>query len=168
MESESFCCFLLNTNSAFLSWILIALRALIARNRSISTAFDFNMSKDAPPAYGFVPPPSAPPSYAQAVGGVPPASPYTATVPQPTGPAIITTVVPVGPQTTHMICPSCHSEINTQTTTSPGLIAYVSGFLIALFGCWLGCCLIPCCIDECMDVHHTCPNCKAYLGRHRR
>lgn len=34
--------------------------------------------------------------------------------------------------------------------------------------CWFGCCLIPCCIDECMDVHHTCPNCKAYLGRHRR
>ncbi|XP_058460239.1 lipopolysaccharide-induced tumor necrosis factor-alpha factor homolog isoform X1 [Malaya genurostris] len=126
------------------------------------------MSKDAPPAYGFVPPPSAPPSYAQAVGGVPPASPYTANIPQPTGASIITTVVPVGPQTTHMICPSCHAEINTQTTTSPGLIAYVSGFLIALFGCWLGCCLIPCCIDECMDVHHSCPHCNAYLGRHRR
>lgn len=30
------------------------------------------------------------------------------------------------------------------------------------------CCLIPCCIDECMDVHHTCPNCQAYLGRYRR
>lgn len=126
------------------------------------------MSKEAPPAYGFVPPQSAPPSYAQAVGGVPPANPYTANIPQPSAPQIITTVVPVGPQTTHMICPSCHAEINTQTTTSPGLIAYVSGFLIALFGCWLGCCLIPCCIDECMDVHHTCPNCKAYLGRHRR
>lgn len=30
-----------------------------------------------PPTYGFtVPPPAAPPSYAQAVGGVPPSSPY--------------------------------------------------------------------------------------------
>lgn len=39
---------------------------------------------------------------------------------------------------------------------------------ILSFSCWLGCCLIPCCIDECMDVHHSCPHCKAYLGRHRR
>ncbi|XP_062543759.1 LITAF domain-containing protein-like [Armigeres subalbatus] len=128
------------------------------------------MSKEAPPSYGFVvPPQSAPPSYAQAVGGVPPASPFTPNASQQNrGPTIITTVVPVGPASTHMICPSCHAEIVSQTTTSPGLIAYVSGFLIALFGCWLGCCLIPCCIDECMDVHHSCPNCKAYLGRHRR
>lgn len=34
------------------------------------------MSKhNAPPAYG--PPPAAPPSYSQAVGGVPPSSPFT-------------------------------------------------------------------------------------------
>lgn len=94
------------------------------------------MSKQAPPSYGFaVPPQSAPPSYAQAVGGVPPASPFTPNIPQQSGgPTIITTVVPVGPASTHMICPSCHAEINSQTTTSPGLIAYVSGFLIALFG----------------------------------
>lgn len=48
------------------------------------------------------------------------------------------------------------------------MIAYVSGIVIALLGCVFGCCLIPCCIDECMDIHHTCPNCKAYLGRHGR
>lgn len=138
---------------------------------NVEKGTNFIMSKQQapPPSYGFaVPPPSAPPSYAQAVGGVPPASPFIPNVPQQNGPTIITTVVPVGPASTHMICPSCHAEINSQTTTSPGLIAYVSGFLIALFGCWLGCCLIPCCIDECMDVHHTCPHCKAYLGRHRR
>uniref|UniRef100_A0A182R1C4 LITAF domain-containing protein n=1 Tax=Anopheles farauti TaxID=69004 RepID=A0A182R1C4_9DIPT len=126
------------------------------------------MTKDGPPPYGFVPPQSAPPSYAQAVGGVPPSSPFTPQQPVLTGAQIVTTVVPIGPQSTHMICPSCHAEVNTKTTTSPGMIAYVSGFLIGLFGCWLGCCLIPCCIDECMDVHHTCPRCEAYLGRHRR
>ncbi|XP_055686908.1 LITAF domain-containing protein [Lutzomyia longipalpis] len=122
----------------------------------------------APPPYGFVPPPSAPPSYAQAVGGVPPVSPFTPQTNTTVPTAIVTTVVPIGPHTTHMICPSCHAEINTQTRTEPGPIAYLSGLVIALLGCWLGCCLIPCCIDECMDVHHTCPNCKAYLGRHRR
>jgi len=125
------------------------------------------MSKSSePPPYGFVPPPSAPPSYSQAVGGVPPTSPFQ---PQQFGATrIVTTVVPIGPHPTHMICPSCHAEVDTNTRTEPGVIAYVSGFVIAMLGCWLGCCLIPCCIDECMDVHHTCPNCKAYLGRHRR
>lgn len=126
------------------------------------------MSKSSePPPYGFVPPPSAPPSYSQAVGGVPPTSPFQPQ--QQFGPTrIVTTVVPIGPHPTHMICPSCHAEVDTNTRTEPGVIAYVSGFVIAMLGCWLGCCLIPCCIDECMDVHHTCPNCKAYLGRHRR
>ncbi|XP_031618021.1 lipopolysaccharide-induced tumor necrosis factor-alpha factor homolog [Contarinia nasturtii] len=126
------------------------------------------MSKNGqpPPAYGFVAPPSAPPSYAQAVGGVPPSSPF---VPQQaTTTHIVTTVLPIGNHPTHMICPSCHAEIQTRTRREPGLIAYVSGFIIALMGCWLGCCLIPCCIDECMDVHHTCPNCHAYMGRYRR
>lgn len=135
------------------------------------------MSKNgAPPPYGFVPPPSAPPSYAQAVGGVPPSSPY---VPQNAAiTQIVTTVVPIGPHPTHMICPSCHAEIDTSVRREPGLIAYVSGFVLALMGyvfrwhaltwhmiinidctnlmifqfissCWIGCCLIPCCVDEC-------------------
>ncbi|KAG8232519.1 hypothetical protein J437_LFUL012675 [Ladona fulva] len=105
------------------------------------------------PPYG--PPPAAPPSYAEAVGGVPPSSPFTTGKP----------IVPLGSQPTHMICPFCHAEVDTTTKSKPGVIAYVSGIVIALLGCWLGCCLIPCCIDECMDVHHSCPNCDAYLGR---
>ncbi|XP_026478627.1 cell death-inducing p53-target protein 1 isoform X2 [Ctenocephalides felis] len=126
-----------------------------------------------PPPYGFqAPPPAAPPSYSQAMGGVPPTSPFTAAKSpfpqQQTSPPIVTTVVPVGPHSTHTVCPTCGAEIDTATTTEPGIIAYVSGVVIALLGCWLGCCLIPCCIDECMDVHHKCPNCKTYLGRYRR
>lgn len=94
------------------------------------------MSKNGPPPpYGFVPPPSAPPSYAQAVGGVAPSAAFT---PPPQaivgGTRIVTTVVPIGPQSTHMICPSCHSEMDTNTRTEPGLIAYVSGFVIAMLG----------------------------------
>ncbi|XP_037906736.1 cell death-inducing p53-target protein 1 [Hermetia illucens] len=128
------------------------------------------MSKanNAPPQYTFVPPPMAPPSYSEAVGGVKPTSPFTPQSQTATSTHIVTTVVPIGRHSTHMICPSCNAEIETSTRTEPGLIAYMSGFVIALLGCWLGCCLIPCCIDECMDVHHTCPNCKAYLGRYRR
>lgn len=122
------------------------------------------MSKQDPPPYGFVPPPSAPPSYAQgqlnslsqfiygsstnifshilAVNGVNAAAPLTPQQPILTAQHIVTTVIPLGPHATHTICPSCGTEINTKTRSSPGLIAYVSGFLIAVFGCWLGCCLV--------------------------
>ncbi|XP_063700034.1 lipopolysaccharide-induced tumor necrosis factor-alpha factor homolog [Culicoides brevitarsis] len=136
-----------------------------------------------PPSYGFMPQPNAPPpSYEQAmgVGPIPGQAHFvpTHTVPvyNPPGAGatpvvtqqIVTQVVTIGPHSTHMICPSCHADINSKTRSNPGLIAWVSGFLIALFGCWFGCCLIPCCIDECMDTHHYCPNCNAYLGRHGR
>lgn len=51
------------------------------------------MSKNgAPPPYGFVPPQSAPPSYAQAVNGVPPSSPY---VPQQTTSTHIVSELPI-------------------------------------------------------------------------
>uniref|UniRef100_A0A336KRY7 CSON002283 protein n=1 Tax=Culicoides sonorensis TaxID=179676 RepID=A0A336KRY7_CULSO len=137
------------------------------------------MNKTTPPAYGFVPQPNAPPpTYEQATGAAIPGQAYyvppsgAAPGPIPGQPVvtqqIVTHVVTIGPHSTHMICPSCHGDINSKVRSSPGLIAWVSGFLIALFGCWFGCCLIPCCIDECMDVHHYCPNCNAYLGRHGR
>lgn len=50
------------------------------------------------------------------------------------GPPIVTTVVPVGPHPTHMICPSCHAEIDTATKTKPGTIAYVSGTILCIIG----------------------------------
>jgi hypothetical protein len=50
------------------------------------------------------------------------------------GPTIVTTVVPLGPHPTHMICPYCQAEIVTATKKRPGLIAYISCVLIALFG----------------------------------
>jgi hypothetical protein len=115
-----------------------------------------------------VPPPAAPPSYSEAMGGVAPSAPLTPGQQITPGPTIVTTIIPVGPRSTHMVCPHCHAEILTATKTTPGLIAYISGTLIAVLGCFWGCCLIPCCFDECMDVHHTCPNCKAFLGRFRR
>ncbi|XP_018576725.1 lipopolysaccharide-induced tumor necrosis factor-alpha factor homolog [Anoplophora glabripennis] len=125
------------------------------------------MSKNSmPPPYG--PPPAAPPSYAQAVGGVPPTSPYVPNHSIMKGPEIVTTVVAVGPNPTHMICPHCQAEIDTTTKSKPGLIAYISGAILCIIGCFWGCCLIPCCIEKCMDVSHTCPNCDAYLGTFKR
>lgn len=133
--------------------------------------------------------------FIQAINGCNPTNPLTPQQPILSAQHIVTTVIPLGPQSTHMICklflyiielklkyfmrisfvknisfvgPSCGCEVETKTKTTPGLIAYISGFLLAALGCWFGCCLIPCCIDECMDVHHQCPSCGTYLGRHRR
>ncbi|KAK4319022.1 hypothetical protein Pmani_010001 [Petrolisthes manimaculis] len=120
------------------------------------------------------PPPYAPPSYSQAVGGVPPQAPFT---PQPTfipaptagGPtAVVTTVVPLGPQSTHMICPHCHAEVDTTTKTYPSVVAWLSGLIICIVGCWMGCCLIPCCMNDCMNVEHACPSCGTFLGKYKR
>lgn len=52
----------------------------------------------------------------------------------PVGPQIPTIVVPLGPKSTHMICPHCNAEIGTFTKVEPGIIAYISGFLICLIG----------------------------------
>jgi len=87
---------------------------------------------------GFVepgPPPCPPPSYSQVAGGYPaPNAPYAPSQMQPAGPPIVTTVIPLGPHSTRMICPSCHAEITSSTESKPGLIAYVSGLVIALLG----------------------------------
>jgi len=81
--------------------------------------------------------------------------------------AMVPTVM-AGSHPMHMMCPHCHAEVDSSVRASPSSTAWIAGLLIALFGCWMGCCLIPCCMDECMDKEHFCPNCKAFLGRYRR
>ncbi|MCL4138142.1 UNVERIFIED_CONTAM: hypothetical protein GTU68_023977 [Idotea baltica] len=120
------------------------------------------MSKATAPPYTQAPPPYAPPSYSATIGGVPPQAPFTPGIHAP----IVTTVVPLGGESTHMICPGCHAEINTKTESSPSLKAYLCGALLCLIGCDLGCCFIPCCMDSCMEVKHVCPNCKSFLGKY--
>lgn len=102
---------------------------------SFIVVFRLEMSKNgvgAPPSYSNVLPQSAPPSYAEAIGGVKPSSPFTPQVMNQT--TILTTVVPIGPNPTHMICPSCNAEIETSIKKTPSVMAWVSGLVIALMG----------------------------------
>lgn len=45
-------------------------------------------------------------------------------------------------------CPNCHQVIVTRIEKRSGLVSWLACGGILLFGCWLGCCLIPFCVDS--------------------
>ncbi|XP_071962602.1 lipopolysaccharide-induced tumor necrosis factor-alpha factor homolog [Antedon mediterranea] len=131
-----------------------------------------------PPPAGYAQPPpagypqQAPAGYPQqAPGGYP--QPYqqpqtTVVVGQPS--TTVTTVVhqvfrefPV--QTT---CPNCRNNVTTVVRKEPGMFAWLLCLIIAFFGGWMGCCLIPFCIDGCHDCTHTCPVCQYQISHYNR
>ncbi|XP_033120398.1 cell death-inducing p53-target protein 1 homolog [Anneissia japonica] len=121
-----------------------------------------------PPPAGYQQPPAAGyPQQPQYTAGYP-APPTTVIVGQPT--THVTTVVhqiyrdfPV--QTT---CPNCQNNVTTVVRKEPGAFAWILCLIIAFFGGWMGCCLIPFCVDGCMDCTHTCPVCKYQISHYNR
>ena len=71
-----------------------------------------------------------------------------------------------GPQPAH--CMHCNAPVTTVISHEIGMFPVAIGALICAAGCWLGCCLIPCCIEDLKDVVHYCPRCKAKLGANRK
>lgn len=47
---------------------------------------------------------------------------------------LITTVVPVGPHSTRMVCSNCRKEITTKINKKPSTMAYITSFLCCVFG----------------------------------
>lgn len=90
------------------------------------------------PDHDFVAQTQAPPSYEEAVGTLSNENQTNSVSSIRAAPTrhVITQVIvtQVGPHSTHMSCPSCHADIKTITKNTPGSVAWVSGFLIALFG----------------------------------
>ncbi|PRP85923.1 lipopolysaccharide-induced tumor necrosis factor-alpha [Planoprotostelium fungivorum] len=70
------------------------------------------------------------------------------------------------PQNHH--CQFCGAQVVTRVTHEAGLLAWLACGGLACVGCWMGCCLIPFCVDGCLDVHHHCPNCSRIVGTKRR
>ncbi|XP_075035199.1 cell death-inducing p53-target protein 1 [Mixophyes fleayi] len=66
------------------------------------------------------------------------------------------------------VCPHCQQPIITKITHEIGLMNFLLCCFCCFVGCDLGCCLIPCMINDLKDVTHTCPNCKAYIYTYRR
>ncbi|XP_063788436.1 LITAF domain-containing protein-like [Pseudophryne corroboree] len=110
--------------------------------------------------------------YPQPGAVYPPPPPYGTPQPQPT--------VILAPATTVILnasftdtpasctCPVCRQTIVTRVEYNTGLLTWLIFGLLLLFGCWLGCCLIPFCVDSCKDVDHFCPNCNHHLSKYKR
>lgn len=74
-----------------------------------------------------------------------------------------------GPYPMRFTCPNCNAHVMTETHSTPGLLTWIlSGAICCLAGYLLCCCLVPCCVRECKDVEHICPNCQHKLGLFKR
>ncbi|CAD8100241.1 unnamed protein product [Paramecium primaurelia] len=63
-------------------------------------------------------------------------------------------------------CPQCKKKVDTIVVRKPGVQTYVASCLLLLCSFGLVCvsCL-PCIIDDCKDVQHSCPDCNISLGK---
>lgn len=61
-----------------------------------------------------------------------------------------------------MSCPNCRAVINTRVSHQPGGGTYLASLVICLLFWPLTC--VPCCINECQDSVHYCPNCGTTVG----
>ncbi|XP_045316119.1 lITAF domain-containing protein isoform X3 [Leopardus geoffroyi] len=66
------------------------------------------------------------------------------------------------------ICHYCGNRIITVTTPVPGVLTWLLCTGLFVFGCFLGCCFLPFCMDSLMDVRHTCPVCQQELFCYHR
>ncbi|GFO43730.1 hypothetical protein PoB_007023500 [Plakobranchus ocellatus] len=110
-----------------------------------------------PPQPGHYPPPTA--GYAQGVHS-------TVIVQQGMGPLSGSTMR-YNQSPALIVCQHCQATVTTSMDYKTGLLTWLIAGGACLMGCWLGCCLIPFCLDATKDVEHKCPNCKNVVGMFR-
>lgn len=124
-----------------------------------------------PPApqvgYPGMPPPGGP-QYMQPGPGYPPAPQGQQGTTVVVGMPAVTVVSGFHEGPMNITCPQCRQSVVTRTNYETGTLTWLICGALILFGCWLGCCFIPFCVDGCKDVRHTCPNCNTTVGVYRR
>ncbi|XP_073503856.1 lipopolysaccharide-induced tumor necrosis factor-alpha factor homolog isoform X2 [Phyllobates terribilis] len=66
------------------------------------------------------------------------------------------------------VCPVCNVPCTTSVQYKSGCLTILLCCLLFMFGCVLGCFLIPCCVKGFKDVNHYCPNCKHLIYKYKR
>ncbi|XP_030840220.1 calcium-binding protein P isoform X3 [Strongylocentrotus purpuratus] len=64
-------------------------------------------------------------------------------------------------------CTNCDTEVTSQVTHEPGLLAWLICVGFCLIGFWL-CCCIPFCVDGMQNANHHCPVCKYRIATYSR
>lgn len=133
------------------------------------------MPQEPPPKYElpkegpYAPPPTgAPSAYPQQQYPPQGYQGTTTVVTQPQQTVIVHHAAVFGPMPVPMQCPNCQATITTTISHQSGGLTWLTAGLLCLFGCWLGCCLIPFCIPDLQDVEHSCPNCHKHIGTYSR
>lgn len=140
-------------------------------------------TKNSFPHQDFVP--SAPPSYDEVVGARqnpaafagPSVSPGAVgsnfehgqpSIAVPCVPPVASLIVSinVGPNRAQLRCPQCSKLVTTTIETSCQKTAHIACLILCLIGCCL-CSCIPYCLESFKNVHHKCPECKAYIGTYK-
>jgi lipopolysaccharide-induced tumor necrosis factor-alpha factor len=62
-------------------------------------------------------------------------------------------------------CANCRSQGVTSIKHTAGTCTWLSCVACFCMGCYLGCCLIPFCVNSLQDCEHHCSNCGDVLGR---
>ncbi|KAK0418582.1 hypothetical protein QR680_013654 [Steinernema hermaphroditum] len=88
---------------------------------------------------------------------------------QPGQNAVIVAVapLPMGETPFHVQCPHCKEAVLSDIEHSVGRFACIIIIVLLIFGCCL-CSFLPCCINSCKDVIHSCPKCRGYIGTYKR
>ncbi|KAK6476119.1 cell death-inducing p53-target protein 1-like [Huso huso] len=95
---------------------------------------------------------------------------FAVAIPPPSFPAPQLTLdynkLPDSPTPTQ--CPSCQQFVTTETSRKAGNTVWLLCIMAVMFGCFLGCCLIPFCVHACKDVVHKCPKCQSKIQKIQR
>lgn len=62
-----------------------------------------------------------------------------------------------------IVCPYCGQTGSSVVTYDIGQGTWLLGLILCCFGC-VPCACVPCCLDDCKDAFHSCPNCRQLLG----